>query len=118
MSDSKPQNDPSMDDILASIRKIISDDEARAPAPPPKPLTGEPSSDDVLLLTELVEEPPASPVPSAAKGPAEDAKPAPTPGITPIPSPPKSTVMDIDAPQPATASAPPPPQPPVAVVPP
>ena len=31
MSDSKrPDNDPSMDDILASIRKIISADEARA----------------------------------------------------------------------------------------
>ncbi len=31
MSDAKgSNNDPSMDDILASIRKIISDDEARA----------------------------------------------------------------------------------------
>ncbi len=32
MSDGKggPNKDPSMDDILASIRKIISDDEARA----------------------------------------------------------------------------------------
>ena len=30
MSDPKSANDPSMDDILASIRKIISDDEARA----------------------------------------------------------------------------------------
>ena len=31
MSDTKGAgNDPSMDDILASIRKIISDDEARA----------------------------------------------------------------------------------------
>ncbi len=31
MSDSRSaNNDPSMDDILASIRKIISDDEARA----------------------------------------------------------------------------------------
>ena len=30
MSDAKRDSDPSMDDILASIRKIISDDEARA----------------------------------------------------------------------------------------
>ena len=30
MADPKSANDPSMDDILASIRKIISDDEARA----------------------------------------------------------------------------------------
>jgi len=64
-----PNNDPSMDDILASIRKIISDDEARAqisgqkvgapPHPPgisPSPRQA-PSHDDVLLLTDLVEEP-------------------------------------------------------------
>jgi cell pole-organizing protein PopZ len=64
MSDApKSANDPSMDDILASIRKIISDDEARAqvsggqtaasgsanPAPAKR--------DDVLLLTDLVEDP-------------------------------------------------------------
>jgi cell pole-organizing protein PopZ len=57
-------NDPSMDDILASIRKIISDDEARAQvsggqgatakAAPP---TAQAKRDDVLLLTDLVEEP-------------------------------------------------------------
>jgi cell pole-organizing protein PopZ len=58
-----------MDDILASIRKIISDDEARAqvgslrnansgerpPVIPPAPPS--PPRDDVLLLTEIVEEP-------------------------------------------------------------
>lgn len=87
---SDPRNaggDPSMDDILASIRKIISDDEARAqmtnqrtsgpqapgqPArlsvvPPPEPARSEPRSrsaghDDVLLLTEdLMEDPKAPP---------------------------------------------------------
>jgi cell pole-organizing protein PopZ len=67
-------NDPSMDDILASIRKIISDDEARAqvnsqqgnrpgaapahvveshPGPKPQPA----GRDDVLLLTDLIEDP-------------------------------------------------------------
>jgi uncharacterized protein len=74
-----PANDPSMDDILASIRKIISDDEARAqvtaqqpgaapagqpPAIPPaipSPPRSAASSDDVLLLTDLVEEPTMSP---------------------------------------------------------
>lgn len=88
MSDSKNAGgDPSMDDILASIRKIISDDEARAqmtsqrtsgpqapgqPArlsvvPPPEPSRPEarPRSaghDDVLLLTEdLMEDPKAPP---------------------------------------------------------
>ena len=63
-----PNNDPSMDDILASIRKIISDDEARAqisgqkagashpPGIPPSPRPAA-THDDVLLLTDLVEEP-------------------------------------------------------------
>lgn len=79
MSDGRsPQNDPSMDDILASIRRIISDDEARAqvgdaanrpeianadpissvPSAPPVP----PRRDDVLLLTDLIDEPPGAPI--------------------------------------------------------
>lgn len=77
MSDAKSaNNDPSMDDILASIRKIISDDEARAqvgnqqalsqsarptvvpPAEPRlPPATGGAGRDDVLMLTDLIEEP-------------------------------------------------------------
>ena len=75
MSDGRSSNpDPSMDDILASIRKIISDDEARAqvgqppahPAPAnsdPGALAHEPESapafpkrDEVLLLTNLIDE--------------------------------------------------------------
>ena len=73
MSDGKggPSKDPSMDDILASIRKIISDDEARAqvgnprnsnsgerpPVIPPAPPSPLPLREDVLLLTDIVEEP-------------------------------------------------------------
>jgi cell pole-organizing protein PopZ len=84
MTDPKSANDPSMDDILASIRKIISDDEARAqvnsqqaaaqsgsrPAvtPPRIGPEGEPKQhaagrDDVLLLTDLIEEPRSDTVP-------------------------------------------------------
>lgn len=83
MSDPKaPGSDPSMDDILASIRKIISDDEARAqgggssaaaqPTQPGAALAGEPplapdpstDNQDVLLLTDLIEDDhPAVPVP-------------------------------------------------------
>jgi len=84
MTDPKSANDPSMDDILASIRKIISDDEARAqvssqqaaaqsggrPAvtPPRIGSEGEPKlhavgRDDVLLLTDLIEEPRSDAVP-------------------------------------------------------
>jgi hypothetical protein len=51
--------DPSMDDILASIRKIISEDEARAQLMRAQAAgASQPSADqDVLLLTELIEEP-------------------------------------------------------------
>jgi cell pole-organizing protein PopZ len=78
MTDPKSANDPSMDDILASIRKIISDDEARAqvnsqqaatqsggrPAVPPMdPKQHGAGRDDVLLLTDLIEEPRSDTVP-------------------------------------------------------
>jgi uncharacterized protein len=139
MSDNKPQHDPSMDDILASIRKIISDDEARAasnpdadaaaalaPLPPlgptlqrppssappmgtsPAAAEDAPAEDDVLLLTQLVDEPPGAaaskvdaPAPTLVKPAAQS-----TPSITAIPSPSKSRVMDIDAPQPAATVLP------------
>ena len=72
MSDSRSaNNDPSMDDILASIRKIISDDEARAqvnsqqaanqsgrPAvvASPESQTRSGGGGDVLMLTDLIED--------------------------------------------------------------
>ena len=72
MSDPRSaNNDPSMDDILASIRKIISDDEARAQvntqqaahqsgrtsaASPPEVQPGAAGRDDVLMLTDLIED--------------------------------------------------------------
>src|SRR5262249_11105786 len=56
-------NDPSMDDILKSIRKINSDDEARAQVGQAQPTAdGSPTParrDDVLLLTNPIEEPKA-----------------------------------------------------------
>ena len=73
MTDAKggPNKEPSMDDILASIRKIISDDEARAQGAGSRPAVVPPvivpptmtspsrtaSNEDVLLLTDIVEEP-------------------------------------------------------------
>jgi cell pole-organizing protein PopZ len=115
----RPDNDPSMDDILASIRKIISEDEARAQvtsqnpgqatnqnetpspamAPPMEVGPGDAAldqdrpdqpisrgmraglgggRDDVLLLTDIIEEPslgPAGPRPTA---------PIPLPRIDPV----------------------------------
>lgn len=107
MSDPKSANDPSMDDILASIRKIISDDEARAqvssqqaaaqsgrPAatPPRIGSEGEPklhaaSRDDVLLLTDLIEEPKSEAVPPPIPLPRIDpvrAAEMPQPSIEPV----------------------------------
>jgi hypothetical protein len=73
-------NDPSMDDILASIRKIISDDEARAQVSAGQGASGAASGarptatkrDDVLLLTDLVEEPNAGPKPTSLPLPRID----------------------------------------------
>jgi len=115
MSDAKgSNNDPSMDDILASIRKIISDDEARAQvngsAVPPA--ANAPSSgarrDDVLLLTDLVEEPPEIPaVPQPTPLPQRidpvSAGEMPQPTVPPIASPiasiePVSAIVPVEAP--------------------
>lgn len=91
MSDAKgANNDPSMDDILASIRKIISDDEARAQARGAAAASA-PRSDDVLLLTDLVEEPasagpPRDQVPPARIDPVKAAE-MPQPSIVPPPPP-------------------------------
>jgi len=55
--------DPSMEDILASIRRILSEDEQPAAKPEPEPA----AESDVLSLDEsmLVAEPPADPSPIA-----------------------------------------------------
>ena len=61
MTDPKSANDPSMDDILASIRKIISDDEARAQvgnqqgrsAVTPPRIGPDAARDDVLLAPNM-----------------------------------------------------------------
>jgi cell pole-organizing protein PopZ len=92
-------NDPSMDDILASIRKIISDDEARAqvsgnavPATPPANMPFEPrpttgtragataNREDVLLLTDLIEEPKIGALSAEPEAPT----PLPVPRIDPV----------------------------------
>ncbi len=132
MSDTKgPGNDPSMDDILASIRKIISDDEARAQvsgteSPPPKPSEPGPASappppamrDDVLLLTDLVDEPKTAPSPpkptlvppptrwiqaSAAQTPKPSNAPVPS-SVIPLP-PPTAPVHQPAVPPPSISAA-------------
>ncbi len=113
---SEPKNtgsDPSMDDILASIRKIISDDEARAQmtnqrasgpqapgqparlsvvpspnAPRPEPNSRSAGQDDVLLLTEELMEDPKAPNQPPPQ-PAEPAR---------APEPARASVLGADAP--------------------
>jgi len=79
---SNPQHEPTMEEILASIRKIISEDTPEAapaaeaapppPPPPPPPAAPAPVHDDVLELTQEVEIVAPDPVPAPVPTPAED----------------------------------------------
>ena len=78
--------DPSMEDILASIRRILSEDEATPPAAPPAP--GEPdvlALDDTMLVVEPQPTPPAPSQPDPEPPPEVAAVPyafePPTPGL-------------------------------------
>jgi uncharacterized protein len=83
---SNPQHEPTMEEILASIRKIISEDSAEAPAhvkaAAPQPVAvhePEPEPEgDVLELTEPIEEEP-EPAPLLAEPAPLPAEPAPLP---------------------------------------
>lgn len=79
MPDKKPdQEDPSIEEILASIRQIISDDDGAAapvppassspPAPEPPP---PPANDDIIDLTEKAD-PPANSFPAFLEQAAAD----------------------------------------------
>ena len=83
---SNPQHEPTMEEILASIRKIISEDapegaapvaEAAPPPPqpqsaPPPPAAPAPVYDDILELTQEVEVVAPAPVSAPIPTPAED----------------------------------------------
>jgi hypothetical protein len=96
MSQAAKAQEPSMEEILASIRRIIADDDAGKPARPPEPAAPKP--------------PPAAAIPS---------RPAPPP---PAPPPPPAAVnkqsdidamlADLDKPKPAAKAEPPKPAPP------
>jgi cell pole-organizing protein PopZ len=89
---SSPQHEPTMEEILASIRKIISEDAPTdAPAPvsdAPEPAHAEP---EVLELTQEVAPPPA---------------PTPAPMPAPVPAPVDDIVFQTEAPAPAPTPAP------------
>lgn len=97
MSAAEAQNEPTMEEILASIRRIIADDDApAAAAPAPAPAAAEPE-DDILDLTDFAEPEPASPPPAAAFDPFDTIAPEPEPAIDDL------MIMDRDAPAPAPA---------------
>jgi len=61
---SSPQHEPTMEEILASIRKIISEDTpAEAPAAQNAAPVAAAAEPDVLELTQEIKEPPAPPKP-------------------------------------------------------
>jgi uncharacterized protein len=72
MSDAKDQHEPSMEEILASIRKIISEDGDGAAAAPA-------AADDVLVLTDEVDENGAPAMAAAPPPPAVAFAPEPAP---------------------------------------
>jgi uncharacterized protein len=105
MSDPKGQHEPSMEEILASIRRIIAEDGDAAPAAPvaeEKPARGE----EVLELTEVVEED-GTVVSITAGGKKPFAEPPPPP-----PPPPPKPMFDVEAVPPRDEPLPPPPAPP------
>src|SRR5271155_369326 len=86
-SPSSPQHEPTMEEILASIRKIISEDSTEpqpaAPAAAPAPAPAVHAEADVLELTQEIEEGPL-PAPAPPPQPVQAAAPAPEP-VRPAP---------------------------------
>lgn len=62
MSDAKTQSDPSMEEILATVRRIIAEDERSGVVQPPPPKAG---GGDVLVLTQAIGDEALPPAPSA-----------------------------------------------------
>ncbi|MGE0748671.1 MAG: DUF2497 domain-containing protein [Rhodospirillales bacterium] len=123
MSDSKPQSEPSMEEILASIRRIISEDGKAADGAPPaatrEPPPEPPPEEDVLELTEALpdDEPPAPepppravptppPPPEAAAEEEIEIVDAPAASPEPEPEPAPEPVEEPPAPAPAPVLAP------------
>ena len=93
--------EPSMEEILASIRRIIADDEAKPaaaekPASPPAPSKPEAPAPAPAAKAPAMKDIPPSAIAPAAKPAAVAPKPAP-PAATPEPEPVSNNQDDIDA---------------------
>jgi cell pole-organizing protein PopZ len=95
--DANTASEPSMEEILASIRKIIADEEPAAPAPAPEPVAEDAKGEDVLELTQLVEE----------DGSVTDLKPQEEAAPEPVVAPPEPEPVPVPTPAPQPSVAPP-----------
>lgn len=104
MAEETKEQDPSIDEILASIRQIISDDEKSDgvrddPAPEPDYSVPEPDEEDVIELTDRVEDdedPEEPPIEVAMMDAPREEAPPPPPPPPPQPVPPPAPVMTQD----------------------
>ena len=89
MSDPKPQQpEPSMEEILASIRRIISEDGETEEADTNGAAVEETDQEEILELTEEVPEPEPEPEPEPVEeAPVAEVAPEPEPEPEPIPEP-------------------------------
>ena len=97
----QPNGDPSMEDILASIRRILSEDEQAHAAPQQAP---NPDSDDVLILDPSMMVPESVPPEPASPSPAVTADEAKEPGAAPPPATPAADTVLV-SPESARAAA-------------
>ena len=128
-----PGEEPSMEDILASIRRILSEDEeaaeaapaaeAAAPAPEPEPAPEEPVDEMAAAMEEMAAEEPAAPEP--APEPVDEMAAAMEEMAAEESASPEIELADTDEPEPepepvpvAAAPAPAPAPPPVSAAPP
>jgi cell pole-organizing protein PopZ len=92
-----------MDDILASIRRILNEDEpaggggAPSPPSPARPGAEEPAAEPIELTESMLVNPPAAPPRAEAPGPAED---------PPRAEPPRAEPMREEPPAPVAAPPP------------
>jgi cell pole-organizing protein PopZ len=106
MSQPAKAQEPSMEEILASIRRIIADDDASKPAKPPEPAPAPAPVAAVAVPERPAPRPvaPPPPPPRPVPPPVVEAKPpAPPP---PPPAPPTADVLDLTEAMAAPAPAP------------
>ena len=92
-----PQAEPSMEEILASIRRIISEDEAAPDAAPVLELSTPAAAAPAAAVADddlLVFDGPAEPEPAAPAVMAEPERPAPRPAPAPTPAPMESLAAE------------------------